>query len=350
MKKALITGITGQDGFYLTCLLISKGYEVHGLLRGNSTSHLGNLSFLDKEIFNKIKFHYGDVTDHIITDNLINEHKFDEIYHLAGQSFVALSFKNPNLTYSSNIDGTLNIANAVKTYSPNSKLYFAASSELYGEVKETPQNEDTPFHPRSPYAISKLAGFWTIKNYRENYNLYMVSGILFNHESELRGPDFITRKVTMSVAKIHNGSDKILEIGNLNSKRDWGYAKDYVYGMWLMLQQEKPSDYVLGTGKIHSIRTLIENAFLAIGKNLIWEGEGINEIGRDSESSKILVKVNPEFFRPAEVELLYADFSKAKKILNWEAKTNFDSLIKKMVIFDIKLLNKEIESLVIDYN
>ena len=311
-------------------------------MRRNSQKSLGSLEFLPEETRKQIKIYWGDITDCFFVEKIIKEGQFDEIYHLAAQSFVHLSFSNPKLTYDVNIGGTLNVTNAIKEYAPKSKLYFAATSELFGKVKEVPQNENTPFYPRSPYAISKLAGFWTIKNYRESYNSFMSNGILFNHEGEMRGPEFVTRKISLGVAKIHYGLQKYIELGNLDAKLDWGYAKDYVKGMWKILQYEKPDDFVLATGEAHSIREFIEEAFHTIGKEIIWEGEGVNEIGKDKETGDILIKVNPEYFRPAEVEHLIGDYSKAKRELNWEPKTQFKDLVKLMVESDLKGVKQEL--------
>jgi len=332
--KALITGITGQDGYWLSQLLIEKGYDVYGIARRNSQMSLGSLEHLPKDVKNKINIIWGDVTDSNFINETVEKIQPDELYHLAAQSFVALSFKNPRYTYDVNIGGTLNVANAVKDYSPKTKLYFAATSELFGKVRETPQNENTPFYPRSPYAVSKLAGFWTIKNYRESYGLFMSNGILFNHESEMRGPEFVTRKITLGVARISKGLQDHIELGNLNSKRDWGYAKDYVEAMWLMLQHNKPDDFVVGTGEAHSVREFVERAFEAVGIDIVWEGSGVNEIGKDARSGKVLVKVNPKFFRPADVELLVADSSKARRELGWKPKTSFEKLVEIMVKHD----------------
>jgi len=337
MKKALITGITGQDGYFLSQLLLEKGYEVHGLVRRNSQKTLGTLSLLENEVLSKINIKWGDITDNSYINQIVAKEQYNEIYHLAAQSFVALSFENPNSTYDININGTLNIVNAVKDFSPNSKVYFAATSELFGKIQEKTQNENTPFYPRSPYAISKLAAFWTIKNYREGYDLFMSNGILFNHESEVRGIEFVTRKITKTVANIYLGSKTPLEIGNMDAKRDWGYAKDYVVGMWKILQHNKPDDFVLATGKTFTVRKLIKEAFSNININIKWEGKGINEIGRNSENNEILVKVNPKFFRPTEVECLIGDNSKAKEKLNWSPSVQFKELVKIMVNNDIKI-------------
>ncbi|WP_421077856.1 GDP-mannose 4,6-dehydratase [Methanothermococcus sp. Ax23] len=336
MKKAIITGITGQDGYYLTKLLLEKGYEVHGIVRRNSQNSLGNLEHLSQEEKEQINIHWGDITDNLFMDNVVKAVQPDEVYHLAAQSFVGFSFENPRFTYDVNIGGTLNVANAVKEYAPSSKLYFAATSELYGKVQEIPQKETTPFYPRSPYGVSKLAGFWTIKNYRESYDLFMSNGILFNHESPMRGPEFVTRKITMAVARIYRGLQDFVELGNLSAKRDWGYAGDYVYGMWKILQHDKPDDFVLATNETHTVREFVENAFKVVGIDIEWEGEGVNEVGKDANTGKVLVKVNPEFFRPAEVDILIGDYSKAKKELGWEPKVKFKELVKMMVEKDLE--------------
>jgi len=336
MKKALITGITGQDGYYLTKLLLKKGYEVHGIVRRNSQNSIGNLRYLSEEEREQITLHWGDITDNLFIDNVMKTVQPDEVYHLAAQSFVGFSFENPKFTYDVNIGGTLNMVNAVKEYSPSSRFYFAATSELYGKVQEVPQRETTPFYPRSPYGVSKLAGFWTVKNYRESYGLFMSNGILFNHESPMRGPEFVTRKITLAVARIYYNLQDCLELGNLNAKRDWGFAGDYVYGMWKMLQHSKPDDFVLATNEAHSVREFAEEAFKVVGMDIEWEGEGIREVGRDANSGKVLVKVNPKYFRPCEVDLLIGDYSKAKRELGWEPKTKFKDLVKMMVEADLE--------------
>lgn len=334
--KALITGITGQDGYFLSKLLLSKGYEVHGVIRRNSSMSIGNLEYLDKSLLSQINIHYGDLTDGNFFTSLLSELKPDEMYHLAAQSFVGYSFQNPSSTYDVNIGGTLNVVNAVKESSPDTRLYFAATSELYGQPKDTPQNENTPFEPRSPYAVSKLAGYWTIKTYREAYNLYMSSGILFNHESEVRGPEFVTRKISKAVAKIAAGSKEPIELGNLGARKDWGYAKDYVEGMWSMLQYKYADDFVLGTGELHTVREFVEEAFRVVGINIHWRGSGINEVGL-SESDDVLVKVNKEFFRPLESDNYVADYLKAKRELKWEPIIKFNDLVKIMVNHDLNV-------------
>ncbi|MCW1294355.1 MAG: GDP-mannose 4,6-dehydratase [Candidatus Parvarchaeota archaeon] len=338
MKKALITGITGQDGYFLSKLLLSKGYEVSGIIRRNSSMHQGTLEKLDPEERKQIKIYYGDITDNNFIVSTIEKIKPDEVYHLAAQSFVGYSFENPTFTYHNNIMGTLNVLNAVKEKSINTKLYFAATSELFGKVTTAPQNEETPFMPNSPYAISKLAGYWTAKSYREAYNLFFCNGILFNHESEVRGPEFVTRKISMKVAKISKGEKEPLVLGNLNSRKDWGYAKDFVEGMHLMLQQKKADDFVLATGEQHTVREFVEKAFKCINKEITWEGEGINEVGKEKDSDRILVKVSKEFFRPIEAENFLGDYSKANRVLGWKPKTKFEDLVKIMVENDINEL------------
>ena len=335
MKKALITGITGQDGYFLSKLLLSKGYEVSGIIRRNSSMRQGTLEKLDPEERKQIKIYYGDITDNNFIVSTIEKIKPDEVYHLSAQSFVGYSFENPTFTYHNNIMGTLNILNAVKEKSKNTRLYFAATSELFGKVTTAPQNEETPFMPNSPYAISKLAGYWTAKSYREAYNLFFCNGILFNHESEVRGPEFVTRKISMKVAKISKGDKEPLVLGNLNSRKDWGYAKDFVDGMHLMLQQKKADDFVLATGKQHTVREFVEESFKCINKEINWEGKGINEVGKEKGSNKILVKVSKEFFRPIKAENFLGDYSKAKRVLGWKPKTKFEDLVKIMVENDL---------------
>ena len=337
MKTTLISGITGQDGYFLSQMLLEKGYEVHGIIRRNSSMSKGNLSLLDKQVLDRIRIHYGDLTDANFLSKLLKTVKPDELYHLAAQSFVGYSFENPSSTYDVNIGGTLNIANAVKDYSPETRLYFAATSELYGQPRETPQNENTLFHPRSPYAISKLAGYWTIKTYREAYDLFMCNGILFNHESEVRGPEFVTRKISLHVGRYHHGNRVPLELGNLDARKDWGYAKDYVEGMWKILNHKHPDDFVLGTGELHTVRDFVNEAFGTIGVRINWNGKGVDEVGL-SDEGKVLVKINKNFFRPLESDNYVADYTKAREKLGWEPKLKFRELVKKMVQSDIALL------------
>ncbi|HOZ36491.1 MAG TPA: GDP-mannose 4,6-dehydratase [bacterium] len=334
--KALITGITGQDGYFLSQLLINKGYQVYGLARRKSNCDLGSLSFLPPPVFSQIKIIWGDITDNVLIDKIIKDEQFTEVYHLAAQSYVAHSFVSPRTTYDINIGGTLNLVNALKDYSPQTKLYFAATSEMFGRVQETPQTEHTPFYPRSPYAISKLAGFWTVKNYREAYHLFFVNGISFNHESEMRGPEFVTQKIVRAAVALSRGSLEPLAIGNLDAERDWGYAGDYVLGMWQMLQQTEPDDYILATGISHSVRHFTEQVFSRLGFNLIWSGQGLSEVGRDVASDRTLVVVDPVNFRPAEVERIRGDASKAKTKLGWAPHVEFEELIKIMINYELQ--------------
>ena len=334
--KAIITGISGQDGYFLSQLLLSKGYEVHGILRRNSSMTQGTVDLLPENIKKQIVIHYGDITDGNFLSNLLQKEKPEELYHLAAQSFVGYSFQNALSTYDANIGGTLNVCNAVKDSSPDTRMYFAATSELFGQPKDTPQNEMTPFYPRSPYAVSKLAGIWTVRTYRDAYKLYMSNGILFNHESEVRGPEFVTRKISRSVARIYHGSKEPVVLGNLSAVKDWGYALDYVEGMWSMLQQDYPDDFVLGTGESHTVREFTETAFKQNDMDLEWVGSGINEAGLSTKLTT--VKVNREFYRPLESDNYQADYSKAKKVLNWVPKTKFKDLVRIMVRNDVKLM------------
>ena len=335
--KAFITGISGQDGYFLSQLLLAKGYEVHGILRRNSSMTQGTVDLLPENVRKQIVIHYGDITDGHFLSTLLEREKPEELYHLAAQSFVGYSFQNALSTYDANIGGTLNVCNAIKDSSPDTRMYFAATSELFGQPKETPQNEMTPFFPRSPYAVSKLAGIWTVRTYREAYKLYMANGILFNHESEVRGPEFVTRKISMAVAKIAHGSKDPVILGNLSAVKDWGYARDYVDGMWKMLQQDYPDDFVLGTNESHTVREFAEAAFRTIGKSITWKGSGVNEVGL-SEDGETLVKVSREFFRPLESDNYRGDYSNAKKKLGWEPRTRFGELVKIMVESDMRKL------------
>ena len=340
--KAIITGISGQDGYFLSHLLLSKGYEVHGILRRNSSMTQGTLGLLPENLQKQIVIHYGDITDANFLSNLLQNEKADELYHLAAQSFVGYSFQNALSTYDVNIGGTINVCNAIKDSSPDTRMYFAATSELFGQPKLTPQNEMTPFYPRSPYAVSKLASLWTVRTYRDAYKLFMVNGILFNHESEVRGPEFVTRKISRSVAKIYNEVKEPVILGNLNAVKDWGYAKDYVYGMWKMLQLDYPDDFVLGTGEPHTVREFAEVAFREIKIDLKWIGSGINEVGIFNDET--MVKVSREFYRPLESDNYKADYSKAKKKLKWEPKTKFKDLVRIMVKNDLKLYTNKLSN------
>jgi GDPmannose 4,6-dehydratase len=315
-------------------LLHGAGYEIHGVIRRNSSMSIGTLNYQDPEIRNDIVIHYGDLTDANFFAKLLSKEKPDELYHLAAQSFVGYSFQNPSSTYDVNTSGTLNVVNAVKDYSPKTKMYFAATSELYGQPDNTPQNEDTPFKPRSPYAISKLAGFWTMKTYRDAYELFISNGILFNHESEVRGPEFVTRKISLGVARIANGSNSPIYLGNLNAKKDWGYAADYVQGMKMMLDNEIPDDFVLGSGELHTVREFVEEAFRVVDIDIHWEGSGLEEIGI-SEDGRTLVGVDKQFFRPLESDNYLADYTKARQKLGWTPKTRFSELVRIMVSSDL---------------
>lgn len=345
MKKALITGITGQDGSYLAELLLEKGYEVHGILRQSSSIRTWRIDHLfnDPDVYNKTLFlHYGDLTDSISISNLIRNIEPDEIYNLAAQSHVKISFEIPEITAETDALGILKILEAVRSLGLAKKIriYQASTSELYGKVLETPQSETTPFYPRSPYGVAKLYAFWIIKNYREAYDMYACNGILFNHESERRGYNFVTRKITIALSKIKLGTQDVLELGNLDAKRDWGYAKEYVEAMWLMLQQEEADDLVIATGETHTVREFIEESAKHIDIEIKWSGEGVDEIGIDTKTGKTIIRINPSYFRPTEVDLLIGDPRKAKEKLNWESKTKFAELVKIMIESDYKLLSE----------
>ena len=343
MKKALITGITGQDGSYLAELLLEKGYEVHGLRRRTSlsTHNLKRIAHLDEKIYNansNLHLHYGDLTDTSNLTRLLQEIKPDEIYNLAAQSHVHVSFDVPEYTANSDAIGVLRILEAIRILKleGNIKFYQASTSEMYGLVQEVPQKETTPFYPRSPYGVAKLYGHWITINYREAYNMFTTSGILFNHESPRRGESFVTRKITLAVSNISKGKQKTLKLGNLDAKRDWGFAPEYVEAMWLILQQDKPDDYVISTGKMHSVREFVEHAFNFIGVNIEWKGKGVNEIGFDSKSGEERILIDPYYYRPSEVDILIGDSSKAKEKLGWEPRTTFEELVQIMMENDIK--------------
>ncbi|MBU2576889.1 MAG: GDP-mannose 4,6-dehydratase [Nanoarchaeota archaeon] len=336
MKKALITGITGQDGSYLAEFLLEKGYEVYGMYR-RSSEDISERLFAG--IIGKIHLVEADLTDSCSLFNIIKEINPDEIYNLGAQSFVWTSFDQPEVTTDVNALGPLRILWAIKQINPKIKFYQASSSEQFGNSRESSQKETTRFSPRSPYGISKLYAFEITKNYRESYGIFACNGILFNHESPRRGKQFVTRKVTEAVARIHLGLSDKLELGNWYAKRDWGHARDYVEAMWLMLQQDKPDDYVIATGINYSVKELIEEAFRGVGREVEWEGEGLNEVGKID--GKVVVKVNPEFYRPAELDELLGDSSKARKELGWSPKISFKGLIKEMVESDLKILKKE---------
>lgn len=336
---ALITGINGQDGSFLAELLLSKDYEVHGLIRRSSTNNLDRI----KHILSRIHLHYGDLSDSLSLIKIIQEIKPNEIYNLAAQSDVKASFDIPE--YTSDIDalGTLRLLEACRIcgIEKTVKFYQASTSELFGKVEAFPQSETTPFHPYSPYAIAKQYSYWIVKEYREAYGMFAVNGILFNHESERRGENFVTRKISLAVSRIIVGQQDYIELGNLNSLRDWGYAKDYVKAMWLMLQHEQPEDFVIATGEQHSIREFVNEAFKYYGIEIIWQGEGIDEVGVDKTTGKILVKINPQFFRPTEVDNLCGDASKAKNVLGWKSTTSFKELVQIMVQHDEERISNE---------
>ena len=331
MKKALITGITGQDGSYLAELLLSKGYEVHGVVRRAS---LINTHRID-HIYEKIKLHYGDLTDAVSIMSIIKEVEPSEIYNLGAQSHVKVSFKIPEYTGQVDAMGTLRVLEAVRMLGMEKdvRIYQASTSELYGGISDAPLTETTPFHPRSPYGVAKLYGYWIIKNYREAYGMHCSSGILFNHESERRGETFVTRKITRGLSRISVGMEKLLRLGNIHAKRDWGHARDYVEAMWLMLQQDKPDDYVIATGEQHSVKDFIDEASPYFGFKLEWMGEGLDETAFDWNTKKPVIIIDPEYFRPAEVESLLGDATKAKNVLGWEPKTSFKQLVEEMCIY-----------------
>ena len=338
MKTALITGITGQDGSYLAEFLLDKNYEVHGLIRRNSTSDgTDRINHLLK--LPTITLHYGDMTDFACLAQLIKDIQPDEIYNLAAQSHVQVSFSNALYTADANGLGTLRILEVIKLLGleNHTKFYQAATSEMFGEVQSIPQREDTPFYPRSPYGVAKLYAHWITKNYRESYGIFACSGILFNHESPRRGETFVTRKITKTLAEIRNGKRILpLELGNLDAKRDWGHAKDYVEAMWLMLQQEKPDDFVIATGQQHTVREFVDAACDYMGYSIEWVGEGLKEVARDYGTGEILVKINPEFYRPAEVESLVGDCTKAQQSLGWKHHYSFTQLVEEMCKYDLE--------------
>ena len=338
MKKALITGITGQDGSYLTELLLGKGYEVHGVVRRHSTPCTDRIDDIltNAENESRVFLHYGDLTDSSNAHRLIQEIQPDEVYNLAAQSHVAVSFDVPEYTADATGVGTIRLLEAVRQSGLPIRFYQASTSELFGGLPETaPQSEATPFYPKSPYGAAKLYSFWITKNYRESYNMFACNGILFNHESPRRGETFVTRKITIAVARIAKGLQEKLTLGNLEAKRDWGFAGDYVEGMWRMLQQEAPDDYVLATNETHTVREFAEKAFAETGVSIRWEGEGINEKGYDAKTGKLLVDVSKQFYRPAEVELLWGDSTKAERELGWKRRIGFAELVKMMVTADL---------------
>ena len=346
-KIALITGVTGQDGAYLSDLLLNKNYEVHGIKRRSSSFNTSRIDHLyqDKHQENVHFFlHYGDLTDSTNLIRILQEVQPDEIYNLGAQSHVKVSFEVPEYTANSDALGTLRLLEAIRILKMGGKVKFyqASTSELYGKAQEIPQNEQTPFYPRSPYGVAKLYAFWIVKNYREAYNIFACNGILFNHESPLRGETFVTRKITRAAVKIHLGLQKKLFLGNLDAKRDWGHAKDYVEGMWKILQIKKPEDFVLATGKTATIRTFCELAFKELNIIINWSGSGINEVGIDSSNGNEIISVDPNYFRPTEVDHLIGDASKAKELLNWSPKYDLSSLVKEMINSDLEIIKKSI--------
>ena len=345
-RKALITGVTGQDGAYLARLLLDKGYEVHGLKRRSSSFNTGRIDPIVQdrhELDARFFLHYGDLTDSSNLIRLVGEIRPTEIYNLAAQSHVMVSFETPEYTANADAIGVLRLLEAVRILGLENtcRFYQASTSELYGKVQEVPQRETTPFYPRSPYAAAKLYGYWMTVNYREAYGIHASNGILFNHESPLRGETFVTRKITRAVAAIELGLQEQLYLGNLDAKRDWGHARDYAEGMWRMLQQDAPDDYVLATGETHTVREFVERAFARVGRELVWSGEGVEETGCDRKTGKLLVAVDPAYFRPTEVDLLLGDPSKAREKLGWTHTTGFAALVEDMVDSDLELLRVE---------
>ena len=339
MKRALITGVNGQDGSYLAELLLEKGYKVYGLMRRKSSVDYGNV----EHIKDKIEFIYADMADVVSLTNAMRISQADEVYNLAAQSFVGTSWEQPVATAEIDGIGALNMLEAIRMIKPNAKFYQASTSEMYGLVQAIPQNEDTPFYPRSPYGVAKLYGHWITKNYRESYDMYACSGILFNHESERRGKEFVTRKITDAVARIKFGVQEVLELGNLDAKRDWGHAKDYVRAMWLMLQQDEADDYVIATNETRTVREFVERTFMYAGIEIMWEGSEVNEIGKDKATGKTVVKINPDFFRPAEVDILIGDPIKAETKLGWKREIPFVELVERMIKNDLMLVEKELK-------
>ena len=340
MKNALITGITGQDGSYLAELLLEKGYNVYGIMRRKSVADYGNV----EHIKDRINFIYADMTDIVSLINAMRTSQADEVYNLAAQSFVGTSWEQPIATAEIDAVGVTNMLEAIKIVKPEARFYQASTSEMFGLVQEIPQRETTPFYPRSPYGVAKLYGHWITKNYRESFDMYACSGILFNHESERRGKEFVTRKITDAVARIKLGVQDHLELGNMDSKRDWGHSKDYVKAMWLMLQQEVADDYVIATNETRTVREFVEIAFSHVGIEIEWRGVGVDETGKDKSTGNTLVKINPKFFRPAEVDILIGDPAKADKNLGWTREISFSQLVERMVKNDLELVEKELRN------
>ena len=338
MKNALITGIAGQDGSYLAELLLEKDYNVYGIMRRKAVVDYGNV----EHIKDKIHFIYADMTDVVSLINAMKISQADEVYNLAAQSFVATSWEQPLATAQIDALGVTNMLEAIRIAKPSCRFYQASTSEMFGLVQEIPQRETTPFYPRSPYGVAKLYGHWITKNYRESYGLYACSGILFNHESERRGKEFVTRKITDAVVRIKLGVQEYMELGNMDSKRDWGHSKDYVYAMWLMLQQNEADDYVIATNETRTVREFVEAAFSKVDMTVEWTGSGVDEVGKDKETGKVIVKINKNFFRPAEVDILLGNPEKAEMVLGWKRDISFDELVERMVKNDMELVKKEI--------
>ncbi|MCL2079032.1 MAG: GDP-mannose 4,6-dehydratase [Oscillospiraceae bacterium] len=332
-KSALITGVTGQDGSYMAELLLEKGYKVYGVVRRRAVLDYGNAEHLKGEI----SFINADMTDIVSLIGAVKKSKPDEVYNIAGQSFVATSWEQPLVTTEIDAVGVLNILEAIRAAAPEARFYQASTSEMFGRVQETPQTETTPFYPRSPYGAAKLYGHWITKNYRESYNMFACSGILFNHESERRGKEFVSRKITDAVARIKYGMLDTLELGNLDARRDWGHAKDYVRAMWLMLQQDTADDYVVSTGQTRTVREFAQKAFAVAGISIEWQGEGLDEVGIDKAAGKTLIRINKEFYRPAEVDILLGNPEKAERVLGWKREISFDELVERMVTGDLAI-------------
>ncbi len=337
MKHALITGVTGQDGSYLAELLLEKGYEVYGIMRRKSVVDYGNVDHLKDQIH----FIYADMTDIVSLISAMRISQADEVYNLAAQSFVATSWEQPLATAEIDAIGVTNLLEAIRTVKPEARFYQASTSEMFGKVQAIPQDETTPFYPRSPYGVAKLYGHWITKNYRESFGLFTCSGILFNHESERRGKEFVTRKITDAAARISLGLQEFVELGNLDAKRDWGHSKDYVRAMWLMLQQDQPDDYVVATGETRTVREFAECAFRAVGIEIEWKGEGVDTVGINKANGKTVVKVNKKFYRPAEVELLLGSPKKAEEKLGWKRDISFDELVSRMAKNDLAIVKAE---------
>lgn len=344
MKKALITGITGQDGSYLAEFLLEKGYEVHGIIRRSSSFNTHRIEHIYNDPHEKrsrLHLHYGDLADSSNINRILEKTKPDEIYHLGAQSHVRVSFDIPEYTGDITGLGTLRLLDAIKETGIKTKFYQASSSEMFGKAHELPLKETSLFYPRSPYGVAKVYAYWITKNYRESYNMFASNGILFNHESERRGETFVTRKITRGLARIKTGMEDKIYLGNLDSKRDWGHAKDYIYGMWLMLQAKKPDDYILATGKAYSVREFVEEAGKVLGFDIVWKDKGIKEKGIDDKTGKIIVEIDSRYFRPAEVDILIGDYSKAKKQLGWKPEIKFKELVRLMTEYDLKLAEQE---------